>query len=324
MKSSDLYRACSRAGYANFNGQGALEKVVNQLRQKGYQIDNLYQEVEMDSCYVDIHEDTSYGGDQVQLHSHNFYELIYCHSGSVQYLLGTERYRVQRGDVVVIPPGTGHRPLIPKTMEVPYHRYALWLNAEFAKSITAEWAEEAPGEFPSEAILLRTAGTRWEYIGDLFRQGHREFAAKNFGWRVCLYGNSLQLFVHLARAMWDLQSLAPIPEQHELLDDVLGYVEAHLAEKITLEGTARRFLVSESTISQTFRKKMNVSFYRCVTQRRLIAAKALITDGLPLDAVSEQIGFADYSTFYRAFKREYGISPQQFRKLQGTPSATAL
>ena len=62
---------------------------------------------------------------------------------------------------------------------------------------------------------------------------------------------------------------------------------------------------------------MGVSFYRCVTQRRLIAAKALITEGNPLEQVAEMTGFGDYSAFYRAFKQEYGISPRQYRNLQG-------
>ena len=61
---------------------------------------------------------------------------------------------------------------------------------------------------------------------------------------------------------------------------------------------------------------MGVSFYRCVTQRRLIAAKALILDGHPLENVGQQVGFSDYSSFYRAFKQEYGIPPRQYRKLQ--------
>ena len=33
---------------------------------------NLYQELEMDSPYVDTHRDISYGAEQVQLHSHSF------------------------------------------------------------------------------------------------------------------------------------------------------------------------------------------------------------------------------------------------------------
>ena len=87
-------------------------------------------------------------------------------------------------------------------------------------------------------------------------------------------------------------------------------------EPITLADTAKHFWVSESKISQTFRQKLGSSFYRCVTQRRLIAAKSLIIQGIPLNEVNERVGFADYSTFFRAFKREYGIAPSQFRELQ--------
>ena len=68
-----------------------------------------------------------------------------------------------------------------------------------------------------------------------------------------------------------------------------------------------------STISALFRRAMGISFYRCVIQRRLIAAKKLIVDGISLEEVSRQVGFGDYSSFYRAFKGEYGMAPRQLR-----------
>ena len=91
----------------------------------------------------------------------------------------------------------------------------------------------------------------------------------------------------------------------------MSYVEDHLAGHITLDDTARQFHVSASTVSQLFRKRMGVSYYRFVTQRRLIAAKTLIKEGTAL----ESVGFSDYSGFYRAFKQEYGISPTRFKTL---------
>jgi YesN/AraC family two-component response regulator len=118
------------------------------------------------------------------------------------------------------------------------------------------------------------------------------------------------------RANMDLQTVMPLPENTELLDDVLRYIEGHISEKITLKDTAHYFLVSESTISKLFQAKMDISFYHCVTQRRLIAAKTLIIDGVKLDDIPNLIGYVDYSTFYRAFHKEYGISPRDFRKLQ--------
>ena len=93
----------------------------------------------------------------------------------------------------------------------------------------------------------------------------------------------------------------------------MAYIEQHLSEKISLNDVSRHFYVSESTISQLFRKKMGVSFYRCVTQRRLISAKNLILQDVLLEDVALQTGFSDYSTFYRAFRGEFGISPRQYR-----------
>ena len=61
---------------------------------------------------------------------------------------------------------------------------------------------------------------------------------------------------------------------------------------------------------------MGLSLYHYITQRRLISAKNLISTGIPLEHVATQVGFSDYSTFYRAFKQEYGISPRQYRSLQ--------
>ena len=47
----------------------------------------------------------------------------------------------------------------------------------------------------------------------------------------------------------------------------------------------------------------------------MIAAKALISEGKILEEVSHAVGFTDYSSFYRAFKKEYGITPRQYTQL---------
>jgi AraC-like DNA-binding protein len=183
----------------------------------------------------------------------------------------------------------------------------MWASQEFIASMTI---------FPKDPQLLRTAGTRWEFIAEMFRNGVRESEQQQLGWEQAVLGNSIQILVNIRRASEDRTAAPMRVEQPELLDQVLAYVEEHLSQKITLADVAKHFWVSQSTISQTFRNKMGVSFYRCVTQRRLIAAKTLILRGLPLEQVNEKVGFADYSTFYRAFKQEFGISPRQYRKLQ--------
>lgn len=307
----------------NFPGSfspDARFRTPERIRELGIDPGRFYQELEMESPFVDTHRDVSFSNSNMQFHSHAFYELICCRNTcGAEYLVGAERYKLQKGDVIFVPPGISHRPLLPEHMPEPYSRDVLWINEDFLKSIITGFSDISSSDF-SKAVLYRTAGTRWESIADLFRIGVKEAEAGEIDWEVAVIANTLTILTHLRRASRDLHAKPLEAEKPELLDQVLAFIEEHLSERITLAEVAHHFFISESTITQTFRKKMDVSFYRCVTQRRLIAAKALIEKGIALESVAEQVGFSDYSSFLRAFKQEYGISPRQYRKMHNTPT----
>ena len=315
MRLSDLKKLSE--GLSGPESVNQAEAMYSRLRELGYDPGNLYQELEMTSRYVDTHRDTSYSETPVSLHSHSFYELLYCRgTGGVEYLVGSERYRLSRGDVIIVPPGISHRPLFPAQMYEPYRRDIVWISAEFVELMKQIIGTSA--FYPiSDILLLRTVGEQSEKLGVLFGRGIKESEKRDPGWELAVLGNTIGLTVQIQRAMKEGGAKPLTAEEPELLDRVMAYVERHLADKLSLAEIARRFYVSESTITQTFRKKMGDSFYHCVTQRRLIAAKNLIHEGASLEQVGQMVGFGDYSSFYRAFKQEYGISPRQYKQMQG-------
>ena len=300
--------------------QGSSEEMLalmKTLDDAGIRLENIYQELEMSSAYVDSHRDTSTATSPISPHSHSFYELIYCCScDNVQYLLGSRRYRLQRGDIILIPPGVTHCPLFPESMQFPYERIVVWVNEALLQEFTAHWpGVEYAGREKMQHALLRTAGSVWEEpLRDTFQRGCRESERRLSGWEAALYGNTLYLLMLLNRAISEQRQ--PRVERSELLDELLRYVERHYREKITLRSAARQLLVSESSITHSFQKRMGISFYQYVTKRRLSAARRLIEDGAPLGQVGECVGFCDHSAFYRAFRREYGIAPSEYRSLQ--------
>ena len=294
--------------------QEEMHRIQETLRSEGVDFQNFYQELEMSDPYVETHRDVSYSNAQLNLHSHTFYELLYCcNDCGAEYLVGADRYRLQKGDVVFVPPGISHRPLLPDQMTEPYERYVLWISQDFINEFIEKYA---PNEtHTAYGTLLRTGGTKWELLGGYFRRGVVEAENQAAGWKTAVIGNTITLLTLMGRSIQERTASVPKAEKPDLLNEVLAYIELHLSEKITLEETAKHFYVSVSTITQLFRQKMGTSFYRCVTQQRLIAAKVLINEGKTLEDVSRAVGFADYSSFYRAFKKEYGITPRQFTQL---------
>ena len=274
-------------------------------------LDNLYQEMEMESPLVDTHQDISYTSDHVVQHSHLFYEVIYCEQGDLDYLMGVRRYHIQTGDIVIAPPGTIHSPILPKEMVTPYKRYVLWISTVFAQTLRDR--DSHVFDF-QDAMVLRTAGTKWEYLQRFFVRAIRESETKAPGWQICLGGIASQLIVHLTRAAHVLQT-TPRNPKGDMLEGILDYVQGRLSEKISIQETAQVFHISASTLTHLFQREMGISFYRCVTQRRLVESKNLIAAGQPMEQISMAVGFQEYSAFYRAFKAEYGISPMQYRKM---------
>lgn len=314
MKLSEIRK--SSQSFPQLSADVSEGRTVAATQQKRIDTGSFYHEQEMNAPYVDTHRDMSYSDSNVQFHSHVFYELLCCHNTcGAEYLIGTERYKLLKGDIIIIPPGNSHRVLLPDNMQEPYIRDVLWISKDFIGNLS-ETIPEIETLTLSTQTLFRTAGTRWEYICDLFRQGIQEAAAAQLGWQTMLAANTMTILIHLIRAIHDITAKPTEVEKPELLDQFISYVEMHLSHRITLGETARHFYISESTVTQTFRKKMGISFYRYVTQRRLIASKTLIETGIPLETVAEQVGFTDYSSFFRAFKQEYGISPRQYRKMQ--------
>lgn len=272
-----------------------------------------YQDAEMSSRFVDAHQDISFAGETISSHIHPFHELVYCISGPMDYLVGSEQYHLQQGDILSIPAGISHAPLIPESMAEPYRRYVLWLSQEFVQ-MTASLLSNDIQHTRFSRHLIHTSGTAREHLSQYFRRCVQECEQRQYRWETAVFGIATDLAVQLVRILHSSQDGEP--GKPEMLDQILSYVENHLAERITVADIAARFWVSQSTVSQLFRKKMGTSLYRYVTQRRLAESKLLIKSGLPMDQVSISVGFSDYSTFYRAFKAEFGQSPAQFRKEQ--------
>lgn len=310
---SDKARQLAGMLYSN-NSPQTLAYVEHCLQEEGLKLADLYQMLEMSNVVEAFRLDNGRGISELP-HSHRFCEIIYCQTNcSAEYIIGSKQHRLQRGDVVLIPPGTSHAAQFPDTVTEPFVGYTLWISTHCMELLRDAYPFFRPCP-DTEGCILHTAGTLWEHVDTLFREAARECELKAHGWEAAIMGITTFLLTQLQRVALEAASAVPEEDKPELLEQILAYVEMFLSEKITLEDVAKRFWVSQSTVTHLFNNKMGISFYKYVTRRRLTEAKNLIFEDMPMEKIATRVGFTDYSTFYRAFKREFGISPQQFRKI---------
>jgi len=95
----------------------------------------------------------------------------------------------------------------------------------------------------------------------------------------------------------------------------LEYIEAHMADDISLADTARASGTSISSLTRGFRTSLEVSPHQWVLTRRIALAQRLMSAGKrPLSEIAVLCGFADQSHFARVFLRHVGASPGVWRR----------
>ena len=88
-------------------------------------------------------------------------------------------------------------------------------------------------------------------------------------------------------------------------------------QPLTLSDLAAEACMSDAHFVRQFRAEFGVTPYRCLTERRLQAARELLaTTDMPVADIVAETGFGNRSAFSRLFKSRCGIPPQAYRLRQ--------
>lgn len=101
-----------------------------------------------------------------------------------------------------------------------------------------------------------------------------------------------------------------------LIQKVLDYIQNHLEEPLpSTKEMSKMFGTNEFFLKDSFRKLLQTSIYQCYNDERLKKAHLLILEtDFPLKEIAFICGFNDYTNFYKAFKKKYGITPSEFKQ----------
>ena len=254
---------------------------------------------------------------QFESHYHDFNKIIIFISGDVTYIIEGKSYKLKPWDILLVGRNDLHQPIISSSS--PYERIILWLNPSFLEEHNKGNCNllscfQLATERKLNLIRLNNKGINSlkQNLSDL------EGAIKEraFGSDILKNALFLQLMVKINRLFLGMEVNNHIDDikSNPLIEDMLSFINSNLDKDLSIDILSKNFFLNKYYLMHLFKKETGYTLYNYIQKKRIIKASNLIKSGMQAGEVCSLCGFGDYSTFVRAFKKEFLLSPKQYYK----------
>lgn len=278
--------------------------------------------------YIDANEAINvYEYDQfnkVELHKHDFIEVVYITGGSCTHTINQTEYTVERGDILLLNIGDSHSFIPDGSVSVinilidpefidsesnneprPVNLLALTSFSEFDNSISY-----VPPQIRIPAKYLLDIET-------IMKSMIFEFNEKSIGYKTVLKGYLNVLIARLLRIVCLAESNQTNMRNNlrDTFPAIIEYIERNYQSKITLGELARNSFFNPSYFGQVFKESFGMTPMEYVNRKRITeAARILKENDSSVEQICYMVGYKDKKQFYKLFKSYTGQTPGQFRK----------
>jgi len=108
----------------------------------------------------------------------------------------------------------------------------------------------------------------------------------------------------------EAESDAENDAHRSLIARVMRYIDENLSSGSGIDDIAAAMNVSVSTLTHCFKAELGISPHKYITERRLVYAQKLLSEGRKPSKIYAECGYGDYSSFYKAYLKTFGCSPR--------------
>lgn len=252
-----------------------------------------------------------------QFSSGKYYMILYVSKGTGHFMIDGEWRFYSTEDVILLKPGEK------TSFRARGDRYQLELLQvrvlpEFLEELSDEKTDLlASFQFaPQNITVVRAKSNLSMLIKNIILtlldmpQNEKEFGHELYERNLISMG--LVLFI---RSCIDSDKVHKSHNRKNLLmDDIFRYIHQHLTEDLTLEQLEKEFFISRYHICREFKRTTGQTPHAYIVKARLDLCRKYIEQGKPIREVYALGGFGGYNHFFRAFKKEYHMTPVEYYK----------
>lgn len=255
-------------------------------------------------------------------HSHDSYELFIPLIDSLGFEVADYCYTIKRGDLLLLPPNVIHRLVVTESepLEYLYLQFtprAMPENQELKDVVSALFDEHTDGSQSLKRLSKEHFSYVYAAVKRLCMEGNREVHRQFF----CILFPLLQEIqfygVHVGGTHDEF--IREEGSRYSLTDQIIDYISRHYADIRDLSFIYEVFHYSTVHVNTLFKTRMGVSLWHYILHIRLDRACDLLLSGVSAEETATACGFGDYSTFYRIFKKCYGMTPTECRRMGEKP-----
>ena len=240
--------------------------------------------------------------DYVVLHEHDVYELMFFVKIKGVYFMEGRAYRLNRNDVLLIPPHTQHRIIMDEPCE--YDRYNVLFDAAL---------------LPHELKVLVDGIKPILHLDDGVIEGFMssyDLYLDSFDKETALVGidsvvKSMLMHMYLLSAKKDRTQTSRV---NPIVTRATAYIQKNLATLSGVDEICDELFVTKSHLHHLFKKYLMTTPKKYINAKRLFEAQQLIRHGIAPGEACFMSGFGDYATFYRNYKDFFGHLPSDENK----------
>ena len=241
-------------------------------------------------------------------HYHDFHKVIIFLSGKAAYHIEGKSYYLKPWDILLVNRHAIHKPEI--DFSVPYERFVLWIRNDIKSTELLRCFQKA---IDRSYNLIRLDSDTQEKLKQLLYELEAALKDEKFGSK--LLGSALftQFMVYVNRIFLEKQYIYDTRSysSDSQIEELLRYINHNLTEDLSIETLSRKYYLSKYHMMRKFKEETGYTIHNYIISKRLLLARTKISEGTPILKAARLSGFSDYTTFSRAYKKQFGTAPSQ-------------